>query len=110
MAKESNVWNKVMSTALKMPGVAVDREKFLRGELRKYYNDEQKVKQEIIKDINSKSGYYSSASNTLYINENVKFNLVNNPKVNENDMNGDYYIYDYYFTKLSKDLRKEREE
>lgn len=41
MAKESNVWNKVMSTALKMPGVAVDREKFLRGELQKYYNDEQ---------------------------------------------------------------------
>ena len=75
-----------------------------------YYNDEQTIKQKIIKDINSKSGYYSSASNTLYINEIVKLNLVNNPKVNENDMNGDYYIYDYYFTKLSKDLRKEREE
>lgn len=41
MAKESIVWNKVMSAALKMPGVAVDREKFLSSELRRYYNDKQ---------------------------------------------------------------------
>ena len=36
MANEIKIWNKVMSAALKFPGVAVDREKFLRGALRKH--------------------------------------------------------------------------
>ena len=36
MAKQSEIWNKVMSSALKLPGVAVDREKFLRDELKQY--------------------------------------------------------------------------
>ena len=33
MAKEVTLWNKVMSSALKLPGVAVDREEFLRSRL-----------------------------------------------------------------------------
>lgn len=36
MTKYSDTWNKVMSSALKLPGVAVDREKFLRDELKEY--------------------------------------------------------------------------
>lgn len=36
MANEIKIWNKVMSAALKFPGVAVDREKFLRGALKKH--------------------------------------------------------------------------
>lgn len=36
MARHSEIWNKVMSSALKLPGVAVDREKFLRDELKEY--------------------------------------------------------------------------
>ena len=39
MAKESSIWNKVMSAALKIPGVAVDREKFLRDSLKSYLCD-----------------------------------------------------------------------
>lgn len=41
MANEIKVWNKVMSAALKLPGVAVDREKFLRSALKKYCCDSQ---------------------------------------------------------------------
>lgn len=41
MSKGSNVWNKVVTAALKMPGVAVDRDKFLRDELHKYVIDPQ---------------------------------------------------------------------
>ena len=36
MAGESTIWNKIMSSALKLPGVAVDREKFLRSTLKDY--------------------------------------------------------------------------
>lgn len=36
MANEVTVWNKVMSSALAIPGVQVDRETFLRSELRQY--------------------------------------------------------------------------
>ncbi|MBR5085588.1 MAG: hypothetical protein IKX31_01115 [Muribaculaceae bacterium] len=39
MANEIKVWNKVMSAALKLPGVAVDREKFLRSALKKHCCD-----------------------------------------------------------------------
>ena len=39
MAKESSIWNKVMSAALKIPGVAVDLEKFLRDSLKSYLCD-----------------------------------------------------------------------
>ncbi len=41
MAKESNAWNKVMAAALKLPGVAVDRDKFLNKELSKYFSQQQ---------------------------------------------------------------------
>lgn len=36
MANEVSVWNKVMATAMNIPGVKVDREMFLRTELRPY--------------------------------------------------------------------------
>ena len=38
MEKENQLWNKVLSTVLKMPGVKVDRVAFLRKELRPYCN------------------------------------------------------------------------
>lgn len=38
MDKENIVWNKVLTTVLKMPGVKVDRISFLRKELRPYCN------------------------------------------------------------------------
>lgn len=38
MAKESMIWNKILATILKMPGVKVDRITFLRKELRPYCN------------------------------------------------------------------------
>ena len=38
MEKETLVWNKVLATVLKMPGVKVDRIAFLRTELRPYCN------------------------------------------------------------------------
>ena len=41
MSKESNAWNKVMTAALKLPGVAVNREKFLKTELSKYFSEPQ---------------------------------------------------------------------
>ena len=37
MGKENNAWNKVMTATLKLPGVAVDRQKFLKEELSKYF-------------------------------------------------------------------------
>lgn len=44
MANEVTVWNKVMSAAMAIPGVKVDRELFLRGELRHYCTKEQMEK------------------------------------------------------------------
>ncbi len=41
MANEIQVWNKVMSTALAMPGVKVDREQFLRSKLTHYCTEEK---------------------------------------------------------------------
>ena len=41
MADEISVWNKVMGAALAMPGVKVDRDKFLTNELRNYCTYEQ---------------------------------------------------------------------
>ena len=38
MDKENIVWNKILATVLKMPGVKVDRVAFLRRELRPYCN------------------------------------------------------------------------
>ena len=38
MEKENVVWNKILTTVLKMPGVKVDRISFLRKELRPYCN------------------------------------------------------------------------
>ena len=38
MEKENIVWNKILTTVLKMPGVKVDRISFLRKELRPYCN------------------------------------------------------------------------
>ena len=38
MDKENLVWNKILATVLKMPGVKVDRVAFLRKELRPYCN------------------------------------------------------------------------
>ena len=38
MANETQIWNKILATVLKMPGVKVDRETFLRKELRSYCN------------------------------------------------------------------------
>lgn len=38
MEKENVVWNKILATVLKMPGVKVDRISFLRKELRPYCN------------------------------------------------------------------------
>lgn len=38
MEKENLVWNKILNTVLKMPGVKVDRVGFLRHELRPYCN------------------------------------------------------------------------
>ena len=38
MEKENIVWNKILTTVLKMPGVKVDRIGFLRKELRPYCN------------------------------------------------------------------------
>ena len=73
-----------------------------------YYNNEYNIKQNILKDINNNCNRY--LSNTLYINDLVKINIIDGPKIKEEDKQGDYYIYDYYFTKLSKDLRKESEE
>ena len=70
--------------------------------------NEKSIQQKVLKDINSGWGY--SLPNTLYINDLIKTNMVDTPKVKKEDKQGDYYIYDYYFTKLSKDLRKESEE
>ena len=44
MANELAIWNKVMSAAMAIPGVKVDRELFLRGELRPYCTKEQMEK------------------------------------------------------------------
>lgn len=44
MANEVTVWNKVMSTAMNLPGIKVDRELFLRKELRQYCTKEQMEK------------------------------------------------------------------
>lgn len=44
MANELAIWNKVMSAAMAIPGVKVDRELFLRGELRPYCTKEQREK------------------------------------------------------------------
>lgn len=41
MANEVTVWNKVMSSALAIPGVQVDRETFLRSELRQYCSKDE---------------------------------------------------------------------
>ena len=41
MAKEIQVWKKVMSTALAMPGVKVDRNQFLESILRRYCTEAQ---------------------------------------------------------------------
>ena len=39
MSKGTNAWNKVVSAALKLPGVTVDRQKFLEAELGKYLSE-----------------------------------------------------------------------
>ena len=79
------------------------------------YNDnkdlfinEKSIQQKVLKDLNS--GWSYSLPNILYINDLVKINIVDGPKAKEENKKGDYYIYDYYFTKLSKYLRKESEE
>ena len=41
MANEIQVWNKVMSAALAMPGVKVDRNQFLKSKLGRYCTDAQ---------------------------------------------------------------------
>ena len=41
MASEVTLWNKVMSSALAIPGVQVDRENFLRSELRQYCSKDE---------------------------------------------------------------------
>lgn len=41
MANEHNAWNKVVTAALKMPAVTVDREKFLKNELGKIFPNSQ---------------------------------------------------------------------
>jgi hypothetical protein len=41
MEKESLVWNKILATVLKMPGVKVDRVDFLRKELKDYCADQK---------------------------------------------------------------------
>lgn len=41
MSKEITIWNQVMATALKMPGIKVDREDFLRKELYPYCTAEE---------------------------------------------------------------------
>ena len=41
MSKETNAWNKVVTATLKLPGIAVDRQKFLNEELKKYYPEQQ---------------------------------------------------------------------
>ena len=38
MSNETQTWNKILAVVLKMPGVKVDREEFLRKELRPYCN------------------------------------------------------------------------
>ena len=77
---------------------------------KEYYNDSYKTRQKVLNDINKSRMYYSSLSNRLYINELVRVNLIGKPKTNEAEKSGEYYSYDYYFPKLSKDLRKENEE
>ena len=62
-----------------------------------------------LKGIQNKKGWIGYI-NTLYISDLVNDNLVDTPKVTEEDRRGSYYKYDYFFTKLSKDLRKESEE
>ena len=44
MEKEVTVWNKVMSAALAIPGVKVDRELFLRAELQQYCTKDEMEK------------------------------------------------------------------
>lgn len=41
MEKETLIWNKILAAVLKMPGVKVNREAFLRKELRPYCNDQK---------------------------------------------------------------------
>lgn len=41
MSSEVTIWNKVMGAALSMPGVKVDRDDFLKKELKNYYSPEQ---------------------------------------------------------------------
>lgn len=41
MANEVSIWNKVMSSAMTVPGVKVDRESFLRKEFSLYCSAEQ---------------------------------------------------------------------
>src|SRR5574344_951207 len=43
MGNEVSVWNKIMSVAISLPGVKVDREKFLSEELKPYCSDETKL-------------------------------------------------------------------
>ena len=41
MSSEVTIWNKVMGAALSMPGVKVDRDDFLKKELKNYCSPEQ---------------------------------------------------------------------
>lgn len=51
MADGIEVWNKVMSAALAIPGVKVDRDSFLRAELRPYCSSDQ-LEKAIINPVN----------------------------------------------------------
>lgn len=55
MADEITVWNKVMGAALAMPGVKVDRDNFLRTELKCYCSSEQLEQAVLGRPINSVS-------------------------------------------------------
>ena len=77
---------------------------------REFYSSDNEMRQNILRETSNIRSYYGTLSNTLYINKLVNDNLVDTQKMNENDKKGNFYVYDYYFTKLSKDLRKEREE
>lgn len=76
MANEVTVWNKVMSAAINIPGVKVDRESFLRSELQPYCNDAE-LEKAILDPVNTISQKRLDAlANACIRNQTVKVTAI----------------------------------
>lgn len=75
--------------------------------VRQDYFEEKDEMYDEVKDIDFNDVMDSSLDNTLYIDEDVYRNTSASQKENLSFENGDYVKYDYYFTKLNENLKKE---